>query len=818
MPDPTRADAAPAIPTPSPLGPDALRWRCPADWLTFKDTSEVEPLRGIRGQDTALEALRFGLATRAPGHHVFVRGFTGTGRARLVGEVLDEIRPSCRLVADHCYVHRFNDPSRPRLITLPRSRGHDFAARVEDLAQFIVGSLPKVLSAESMRSRRTAITADGEERFDALLAPFEKKVADAGATLVTVGDGPGATPAVFPLVDGEPAPPEALRRLRAEGTLAEEDYETLTATIESLGRELETVLPDLQAIREAAGRELTELTRAEIHRQLRTRADAITAEFDTVPVRKFLAELVEAVAKSGVPNMPDREDGEPEIPAVFQVNVLRHHERDADCPVVVEAAPGRAAIFGTIETPRGDADTAPHMLVRAGSLLEADGGFLVLEARDLIAAGRAWPLLARTLRSRQLEIEAADEQATPVSGIKPDPIALNTKIVLVGDDIVFAVLEQNDGDFSQLFKVVADFESTMLRRPESAAIYAGVLARVAEEESLSPFDAGAVRRLVEHGARVAANAERITARLGRICDIAREAAYVAERSGDQPVNAEHVEDAIQRGRNRADLPARRFHDLLADGTIRVDVSGHVVGQINGLATVSAGPITYGFPQRITSSVGPGTLGLVNVEYESELSGSIHTKGFHILRGLMHHLLALEHPLTLDASIVFEQSYGGVDGDSASGAESVCMISALTGTPIRQDLAMTGAIDQRGGIMAIGAVNEKIDGFFDACDRRGLTGTQGVIIPATNVGDLSVAERVVSACADGRFHIHPVQRVEEALALFTGEAVPLTAAHGSGHLPEPGSLLGRARAQAERLWAASGPASASPTPAASASMA
>ncbi|MHC4809826.1 MAG: S16 family serine protease, partial [Planctomycetota bacterium] len=301
------------------------------------------------------------------------------------------------------------------------------------------------------------------------------------------------------------------------------------------------------------------------------------------------------------------------------------------------------------------------------------------------------------------------------------------------------------------------------------------------------------------GARVAGDGARLTARLGRVCDIAREAAFVAEARGGGPVTAEDVQAAVVRGRDRASRPVRRFHQYIVDGTITVALDGMTVGQVNGLATMTAGPLTYGFPQRITASVGPGSLGLVNVEYEADLSGAIHTKGFHILRGLLHHLLRLERPLALDASIVFEQSYGGVDGDSASGAEACCILSALTDTPLRQDLAMTGAIDQRGSIMAVGAVSEKIDGFHDACAARGLTGTQGVIIPRANVSDLTLRPDVVEACRAGRFRVYAVDRIEEALSLLTGEAVPASA---PGAVPAAGTLLHRARAAAQRLWLAS----------------
>ncbi len=802
------SDAPPSnsAPGPGPLPPEALRWRCPADWLGFETTADIEPSRGIRGQPTALEALRFGLATRAPNHHVFVRGLAGTGRAALLGEVMDELRPRCDLVKDLCYVHRFSEPGRPRLVMLPRGTAQAFAKDVDRLARTIVRDLPRELAVGALRSRREAVVRAGDARFDERLAPFEKAVAEAGCALVSLGDESSSTPAVFPVVGGEPVPPEALRRERAEGRLEEAAYEQIRETLARLSAELDRLLPELQTIREETTREVRSLDAQEIRRRLKIAADRVHAAHPSEAVRAFLDELIDAVAEHGPPSLegaaaaprPGDPDEAVPLPAVFRVNVIRHHPATESCPIVIDSAPSQAGIFGTFET-TGEGPLLPHAVIRGGSLLDADGGFLVLEARDLVTAGRAWPVLARTLRSRVLEIEPPGEQPSPASAIKPDPIPVTAKVVLVGDAEVFSLLEAGDPDFTQLFKVVADFGDTMARDREAAEVYAGALARIAGEESLPPFHRTAVAALLEHGARVAGDGARLTARLGRICDIAREAAFVAESRGGGPVMAEDVQTAIIRGRERASRPVRRFHQYIVDGTIAVALEGMATGQVNGLATMTAGPLTYGFPQRITASVGPGSLGLVNVEYEADLSGAIHTKGFHILRGLLHHLLRLDRPLALDASIVFEQSYGGVDGDSASGAEACCILSALTGTPLRQDLAMTGAIDQRGSIMAVGAVSEKIDGFHDACAARGLTGTQGVIIPRANVSDLALRPDLVEACRAGRFRVHAVDRIEEALSLLTGEAVPASA---PGEMPAEGTLLHRARAAVERLWLAS----------------
>jgi predicted ATP-dependent protease len=438
-----------------------------------------------------------------------------------------------------------------------------------------------------------------------------------------------------------------------------------------------------------------------------------------------------------------------------------------------------------------------HTKIRAGSLLAADGGYLILESRDVLSEAGSWRILIRALRTGRLEI-VPPELSFPWLGqtLKPEPIDINVKVILLGDAEIFYLLDSLDPDFPHLFKVLADFDSVILRDERGIEQYAGVLSRLVQEEELVPLDRTAVAALVEHGARIASRAEKLTARFGRLADVAREASFLARAEGRQQVEASHVIDAIHRAKKRADLPSRRFRELLADGTIRVQTSGRAVGQINGLAVLQAGPLTYGFPARITATIGPGSAGVINIEREAALSGAIHTKGFYILGGLLRNLLRTEHPLAFDASVAFEQSYGGIDGDSASGAEICCLLSSLTGVPIRQDLAMTGAIDQMGNILAVGAVNEKIEGFYDTCRDIGPPGGQGVVIPASNAEDLMLRHDVVEACREGRFCVHAVQTVHEALELLTGR--PAGERDERTGYPQ-GTLLATAVKRARDYW-------------------
>ncbi|MHC5115201.1 MAG: Lon protease family protein, partial [Planctomycetota bacterium] len=485
--------------------------------------------------------------------------------------------------------------------------------------------------------------------------------------------------------------------------------------------------------------------------------------------------------------------------SLYRANVVL--ERGGEqCPIIVENTPTMTNLLGVVEREPGPLgmSRSDHLMIRAGALLRADGGYLVLDARDLLSEAGAWKVLVRTLRTGRLEI-VPPELTLPWSQqlLNPEPIDIDVRVILLGDAYTYQLLDGLDPDFPQLFKVLADFSAVIDRDDHGIRQYAGVLARITREEDLLPLQRDAVCALVEHGARIAERRGKLTARLSRIADLAREATYLATRAGRNAIGADDVREAVQRTKRRADLPSRRFRELLVDGTVRVQTAGARVGQINGLAVSRSGPLVSGFPARITATIGVGSAGVINIEREAALSGAIHTKGFYILGGLLRHLLHTDHPFAFSASIAFEQSYGGIDGDSASGAEICCLLSALTGLPLRQDLAMTGAIDQFGNVMAIGAVNEKIEGFYDVCCEVGLTGSQGVLIPRANAGDLMLRPDVAEACAEGRFSVYAVECIHEALELFTGRPAGRRETEGE---PYPdGTVLALAMAQANRYY-------------------
>ncbi len=785
---------------PAPLPCDALHWRCDPASIQFDSTVDVPPIAGVVGQDDAMEALRFGLATSAAGQNVFVRGLTGTGRMTLIKRLMEDIQPSCPLARDRCCVHNFAQADRPRVLTLPRGRGTAFGREMDRLADFIRDDLGGAMASDDIKSRRAALEASVNDKLEQLIKPFNQAVAKFGLALVTLRAGSVTQIRLFPVLNGKPITPEAFEKLRTEGQVKDEQYEAMRRAHADHQQDLAKISEQVNQFREEHEEAITELQHGAARSILESAVRRIEAAFPESGVHEFLNTVVEDV----VHNRLEPAEKKVDFSRLYRVNVVLEHKSDDSCPIIIENTPTMRNLLGSIDfdfTP-GHEPRSSHMGIRAGSLLRADGGYLIIEARDLISEPGAWKVLVRTLRTGRLEIVPPDVQFPwTIPSLKPEPIDLQVKVILLGDAQLYAMLDAYDADFPHLFKVLADFDTTIPRDQRGVDGYAGVLARIAHDEKLLPFDRTAIAAMVEYGARVAAQKGKITARFGRVADVAREAAFLANQQHHPHVAAADVRDAHARSKRRADLPARRFRQLVADGTIRVQTRGRVVGQVNGLAVLQAGPLSYGFPARITATIGPGTAGVINIEREAALSGAIHTKGFYILGGLLRWLLRTDHPLAFNASVAFEQSYGGIDGDSASGAEICCLLSALTDVPLRQDLAMTGAIDQLGHILPIGSVNEKIEGFYDACRETDATDTQGVIIPKVNAHDLVLREDVVDACRAGQFHVYAVETVHEALALFTG--MPAGSRDGDSGYPDK-SLLGIAVKRAGEYWLKAGP--------------
>ena len=776
--------------SPKALSTASLRWHCDPTSFSFETTEDLTPTGRVVGQDTAVQALEYGLEIYAPGQNIFVRGLAGTGRSTLVQRLMKKVEPACSLSDDRAYVYNFPRPDRPRLITLPRGKGESFRQHVDSFIEFVKRELASGLRSDIVKTRGSEIEAQFAETLREHTQPFENELREAGYAMLTVQAGPAARQLIVPIIENEPATPERLQAMRQQGAITDEQMATWDAEITAWNQRLQEVGEVVQDLREKREEQLQNLVHTELRGLLDQAARHIRNEFPHPPVYIFLDQVIDDIVTKRMAELGENDA----FTERYRVNVVLSNASGESCPTVVEHAPSAQALLGTIDPgfdPEGDAIFAPQMMIRGGSILQADGGYLVLDANDLVTEPGAYRALMRTLRSGVVEW-SPPTGPTPqqVSFIKPEPIPIRVKVILIGDASIYYLLDANDPDFRAQFKVLADFDGVIARDEEGLQFYADVVAGIAKQEGLPPITRDGVAALCEHGARIAAQAGKLTARFGRLADLEREAAFLASKAGDKVVTAAHVTKAVRRTKRRANLPSRRFQEMIGKGVIRIKTSGEVVGQVNGLAVIQAGQLTYGFPNRITATMAPGTAGTINVEEQARMSGQIHTKGFLILGGVLRTLLRPEHPLTFSASITFEQSYGGVDGDSASGIEVCCLLSALTDLPVRQDLAMTGAIDQHGDILPIGGVNEKIEGFFDACQHNGLTGTQGVIIPLCNAGDLMLRSDVVAACDEGTFHVYAVDRIHEAIELFFG--MPAGDRDGDG-------VLGRAVERARELW-------------------
>ena len=743
-----------------------VRWNCDASLLKFKDTREVQPINEIIGQDDALDALRFAIESKAYGQNVYVRGLSGTGRMSMVSRMLADLNPQVQAKYEHCYVANFTQPDRPRLITLNAGQGKKFRHKMERLAAFIEEDLKKVLESEAIQLKKVGIEEDVQAQINKISEPFEEELHGQSMALMNINTGSGQHTIVVPVFEGKPVDPQQWKELIANGTIDKETQQKLLELQQSYSKKLDEVGRKINELREGAMESVQELFEQQAEAVLSRQIQNISRAFDNEQVDAYLKTVLDDV----IDQFFDGRNKNYHPSARYSVNLLLQNKPGHECPVLIERNPSLHNLLGNIES-KWTADgpgMADHMSIKPGSLLRADGGYLILDVRDLLTEPGAWKVLVRTLKNRSLEIVPA-EMSWPFAqpSLKPEPIPVDMRVILMGDSQLYYVLDNQDPDFPDLFKVLSDFDSVIDRDQEGFNNYAAIISRIAEQEGLLPFSAGAVARLIEHGARICSRPDKLTAKFSRVADLAREGHFLANKEGQEVISAEHIVRAIARTKRRGGLPSRKFQEMLTSGTINIDTENSVVGQINGLAVIHAGPIVYGFPSRITTTIGPGRAGVIDIEEQAAMSGSIHTKGFHILGGLLRHLLPLEHPLTFSASVAFEQSYGGIDGDSASGAEFCCLISALTKIPIDQSFSMTGAIDQHGKIQAIGGVNEKIEGFFDVCNHRGLTGSQGVIIPRSNAGELMLRTDVQEACERGEFAIYAVEYVTEALEILMG---------------------------------------------------
>ncbi len=779
-----------------PLSVDRLHWHCEPSDLRVKSSDDIEPSREVIGQERALRALRVGLEMNHFGYNIFVTGLSGTGRTTTIKRLLHEFEQRKADLQDHCYVYNFKNTDMPISLSLPAGQGRSLKQEMARLVEDLQRDIPALFESQRYQDERRSVVEHFQARQKSVLQDFEKKVREQGFELVQVQTGMMMRPDIVPVIEENPTNFEQVEAMVTEGKLSEQRAGVLRETQANLEKQMVRVFRELRTIERKVQESISELDEKHVRPIVNEAIEVLKTTYGNAKVRAYLDHVRENVMKeldrfrkSSAPQQqegqePSRKDDFLE----YQVNVLVDNADTEYVPIVIETNPKYKNIFGMVEREfeKGGVWRTDFMHIKAGSLLRADGGYLVLNALDTLLEPWVWPDLKRTLRTEKMEIHTYEQSfAMAPTSMKPEAIELNVKVIMIGDAEIYNILYYRDDDFKKIFKIRADFDFEMPRDSSSVQKYLNFVKMVCDDERLMPFDATALARIVEYGVRLAGRQKKLSTRFNIIADVIREANYWAAKAGKSAVGAEQVKEALDERAYRVNLVEEKIQELIGDGTFMVDTDGAVVGQVNGLSVYDLGEHAFGKPSRITARTAMGRAGVINIEREAELSGPTHNKGVAIISGYLRGKFAQDKPLIVSASITFEQSYGGVDGDSASSTEVFAILSSLADVPIRQDIAVTGSVNQKGEIQPIGGVNLKVEGFFDACKKRGLTGKQGVLIPVQNVGDLMLRDDVLDAIRQKKFHIYAVSTIEEGIEILTG--VKAGSRHANGRY-EPGTVF------------------------------
>ncbi len=772
-----------------PLAAAALCRRSDPEQLPFATTAELDPLEDAVGQARAEHAVRFGVGIARDGFNMFAMGPSGAGKHTLMRAVLERRAASEPVPKDVCFVHDFAKPQEPRALLLPPGKGRVLRDEVKRLVEELRSLLPAAFDTEEFRRGKEAIENELKGRHKAKLSALEEKASESSVAIVRTPSGLALAPTHL----GEIVAPDEFEKL------PEEKRKKYVAAMEELQSQLRDALEAVPRLEKEARERIRKLVREVAAARTGHLLAEIREKFAALPAVTAYLEALENDVLDSVEDFIKSEEGkEPGVldlaemggmrPGArfrkYQVNLVVDHAESKGAPVVYEDHPTFQKLVGGIEhVSQLGALFTDFNLIKAGALLRANGGYLMLDARNLLTQPYAWEGLKRALLAKEVHIESLGQMLNLVStvSLEPEAVPLQVKVVLLGERELYSILSRVDPDFHGLFKVAVDFEDEVDRSPDNALAYARMIAALVRREGLRPFSRVAVARTLDHVARLSGDAEKLSAHMGELHDLLREADYWAGDRGAATVTEADVERAVVAQLEREGRVRERVLEEIQRGTYLIDTTGSKVGQINGLAVHMNGRSAFGRPSRITAKVRLGKGALVDIEREAELSGPIHSKGVFILAGFLGGRYAPNHPLSLDASIVFEQSYGVVEGDSASCAELCALLSALSGAPLRQSLAMTGSVNQHGQVQAIGGVNEKIEGFFDVCKLRGMTGEEGVVIPASNARHLMLRRDVVEAVEHGLFSIYAIETVDQAMELYTG--VPAGERDAAGSFPE-----------------------------------
>lgn len=772
---------------------------CERDLIGCDSSEEVAGTDSIIGQERAVKALRFGLDIDSKGFNIYVSGVPGSGRTTATRRFLKEFAAQRRTPDDWVYVNNFHDNLKPNAIRLPAGRAVEFEEDMEKLVEQALTDLRAAFESEEYERHREEVVNRVQSQKQEMLDRLSKVAREYGFALQ-------ATPMglmTIPTKEGEPISEEAYRKLNEdEKKEIGERQKKVKSAMEDATREAQSLDKYLREKLEELDQEVAEFAIQHHFEELKEKYK----DLDEVPhhIQHVQDDMLENLGDLRA----DKEEEQPQIPLLrrrvkqdplrkYGVNILVDNSGLEGAPVILETNPTYNNLIGRIEQEAVfGALVTDFTLIRSGALHNANGGFLVLPLEELLRNPFAWDALKRALENEKIEIEDAGERlGFATKSLRPEELPLDIKIVLIGRADLYQLLQLYDEKFPELFKVKADFDTRMERSPANIRDYVSFVCRLCNNENLLHLDRSALARMVEHGSRLVDDQEKLSTHFGDLADVIREASYYAAQDQARLVSEPHVEQAIEARFHRSSLVRDRIQEMIARGTIMIDTEGQDTGQVNGLSVLFLGDIRFGQPSRITASIGLGKEGVVNIEREAEMSGPIHTKGVLILSGYLNDKYATDKPLSLSARLVFEQNYSGVEGDSASSTELYALLSALSGLPIKQGLAVTGSVNQKGEVQAIGGVNEKIEGFFEVCREQGLTGEQGVLIPRSNVKNLMLKDGVRHAIEDGQFHVWAVSTVDEGIELLTG--VEAGQRQQDGTFPE-GSVNARVDARLREL--------------------
>jgi len=759
-----------------PLLPEQLRLTVDPHLLTFETTAELPPATHIIGQPRGTHAIEFGIGIQSQGYNIFIMGPMGTGRATAIERFLQERTATQPPPEDWLYVHNFGVPHQPRAIALPAGEGSIFQTRMATLINRISEDLPDAFETDTYKNAIQTARSAFDEQQDALLLTIQEKAAAQGFGLIKTAAGI----TIAPVRNGQQLTPEELQGMSLP------EQQELENLLEALSQELDDTLYRIYQLETDNRQQIQQIDRTVAEAAVQHHFAELQETYKAYDeIQLYLNEVHQDVLDQ-IDDFAPQLDSEEEINLRrYEVNLVVDNSKTDGAPVIVEQNPTYNTLFGRLEYEMESGVVFTHFTnIKAGSLHQANGGYLIMQATDLLKNLEAWEALKRALRGREIQIvpfATMDETRVLAKSLLPEPIPLKVKIILMGSIDVYYLMYQQDEDFPDLFKVRADFDSTMLRNVDNMQEYASFIATRCHEEGLRHFDRTAVAKVIEHGSRLVNQQHKLSTRFGALTDLIREANYWAGVNGRAVVTGTDVQQTLNERTYRSNRVEEIIQEEILEGTLFIATGGAVVGQVNGLSVMDIGDYSFGQPGRITARTFMGEGGVIHIERETEMSGPIHEKGVLTLTGYLGGTYAQQQPLSLTASLTFEQNYVGIEGDSASSTELYALLSSLSEIPIKQGIAVTGSVNQRGEVQPIGGVNEKIEGFFRVCCACGLDGEQGVIIPASNVDSLMVHEDVVTAVTEGRFHIWPVRTIDEGIELLTG--IPAGELDADGLYPE-----------------------------------